>query len=257
MRALIKKYMQLFMKFIKILFLGDYSDNSRVQPAIKRQCKNILNIWNNKGYKDFGIERIIRLLLAVSQFLTIGLWVRHFAGKKGKIFRKIGVELYVLIKLFLPIIFFYFDLVNNFWVVLISSYMIVETIIYLTALIYLTPEFTQPISYRRSITTLFLNYIQICLDFAVIYYYCNKVMSGFFNEELTKMQSIYFSFVTSATIGYGDITVETPLGQTLVIIQIILFLVFVGLFINFFGSKVNEPTYFNRRKKYNNKNKQQ
>lgn len=244
------------MKIFKILFLGNYNDNSEVNSAIKKQCENISKIWNNEKYKDFGIERIIRLSLAVLQFLTIGLWVRHFFGKGGKIYRKIGVELYVLLKLFLPIVFFYFDLVNNLVVVFISGYMIIETIIYLTALIYLSPEFTPPISYRRSITTLFINYIQICLDFAIIYYYCNCNIDNFFNESLqTKMQSIYFSFVTSATIGYGDITVETPLGQILVIIQIILFLVFVGLFINFFGSKVNEATYFNRRKKYNNKNK--
>lgn len=251
------------MKIFKILFLGNYSDNSKVNSAIEKQCENISKIWNNEKYKDFGIERIIRLSLAVLQFLTVGLYIRHFFGKKGKIYRKIGVEFYVLVKLLLPVVFFCFDLVNNLVVVSISIYMIIETIIYLTTLIYLSPEFTQPISYRRSITTLFLNYIQICLDFAIIYYYCNSNINNFFDNNndsvQTKMESIYFSFVTSATIGYGDITVKHFLGQILVIIQIILFLVFVGLFINFFGSKVNEPTYFNplyrrrknRRKKYN------
>jgi hypothetical protein len=64
------------------------------------------------------------------------------------------------------------------------------------------------------------------------------------------MQVVYFSFSTSATVGYGDITPVHQFGQYLVIAQIMIFLVFVGLFINFFAAKVQDPTYNDSEQNY-------
>ncbi|MEA4937913.1 hypothetical protein SDC9_136531 [bioreactor metagenome] len=242
--------------FIKILLLGQEHSQpqNKLQPAIQNQWLNVKRIWNNEHYNDFGIERLIRLILALTLFIFPGLYIRAIFSKFGLLGRKLGVEFYVIIKLILPILFFKLDWTNNLIVVIIVAIMAVETVIYLAALIFLSNEFTRPISYRRSLTTLFINYIEICLDYAVIYSYCNFAIVGFFKEKLVAdIQAIYFSFVTSATVGYGDILVEKPLGQYLVISQMILFLVFVGLFINFFTSKVQDPTYYNAKPTYNNK----
>lgn len=242
--------------FILTLLLGQ--ENSRpknnLRPAIKNQCLNVKRIWNNKHYNDFGIERIIRLTLALSLFIFPGLYVRHIFGKMGLLGRKLGIEFYVILKLFLPIIFFKLNLTKHLFMAIISGVMAIETILYLATLIYLSNEFAKPISYRRSITTLFINYIEVCLDFAVIYSFCNLTIPNFFNHTLTTdLQSIYFSFVTSATVGYGDITTSNSLGQFLIISQIVIFLVFIALFINFFASKVQDPTYYNSKPNYNDK----
>lgn len=242
--------------FIKVLFLGQ--ENSRptnkLRPAIKNQCLNLKRIWKNTDYKDFGLERIVRLTLALSLFIFPGLYIRHFFGKMGLLSRKLGVELYVLFKLFLPIIFFKINLTDEILIAVLSGYMALETIVYLASLIFLSNEFAGPISYRRSITTLFINYIEVCLNYAIIYAYCNNTIDNFFKERLTTdIQSIYFSFVTSATVGYGDITPINAFGQYLVISQIILFLVFVVLFINFFAAKVQESTYYNIKPTYQDK----
>lgn len=129
-----------------------------------------------------------------------------------------------------------------------------ETVLYLATLIFLSNEFARPISYRRSLTTLFIKYIEVCLNYGVIYSYCNSAIPDFFKEKLTTdPQAVYFSFATSATVGYGDIETKKAFGQYLVISQIILFLVFVALFINFFASKVQDPTYYNAKPTYSDK----
>lgn len=242
--------------FIKTLFLGQ--ENSRpvntLRPAIKNQCLNVKRIWKNTHYKDFGLERIIRLILALLLFIFPGLYIRHFSGKMGLLSRKLWIELYVIFKFILPIVFFKLDLTNELFVTIVCGYMALETIVYLASLIFLSNEFAGPISHRRSILTLFINYVEVCLNYAVIYSYCNITIENFFNKPLTTdVQSIYFSFVTSATVGYGDITPIDSFGQCLVISQIILFLVFVVLFINFFAAKVQESTYYNVKPTYRDK----
>jgi hypothetical protein len=246
----------IFFNFIEILFLGQKNSRpmNNLKPALKNQCLTVKKIWYNKNYKDFGIERIIRLLLSLSLFIFPGLYIRHIFGKFGLLSRKIGVELYVIFKLILPIIFLNLNVTSNIFVVLISCYMAFETILYLTSLIYLSNEFAIPISYRRSITTLFINYFEICLNFSVIYSFCNNTIPNFFNNKLTNnIECIYFSFVTSATVGYGDIYINNKYGQLLVIAQIIIFIIFLALFINFFTSKVNEPSYYNSNQKKTSK----
>lgn len=242
-----------------ILLLGqEFSrPKNKLKPAIKNQWLNVIRIWRNKYYNDFGLERIIRLTLALSQFIFPGLYFRHFFGYIGLLGRKLGIELYVLIKLFLPIIFFKLNLTNNIIIAIISGYLLIETILYLASLIYLSNEFAKPISYRRSLTTIFINYIEICLNFAVIYSYCNIAIPDFFKEKLTTdLQAIYFSFVTSATVGYGDIIAIHWFGHFLIICQIIIFIIFVALFLNFFASKVQEPSYYNAKPKYDKRKKQ-
>lgn len=242
--------------FILILLLGQEHSRptNKLRPAIENQWLNVKRIWSNEYYNDFGIERIVRLTLALLLFVFPGLYVRHFFGNLGLLGRKLGIEFYVLLKLFLPVIFFKLNLIAYPIVAIISGVMALETVLYLATLIYLSNEFARPISYRRSITTLFINYVEVCLDFAVIYSYCNLAIPNFFNHLLTTdLQSIYFSFVTSATVGYGDITTNNPFGQFLIISQIVIFLIFIALFINFFVSKVQDPTYYNAKPEYNDK----
>lgn len=247
-------------EFIKTLFLGQEQTRptKKPKPAIRNQCSNLKKIWTNKQYNDFGIERLIRLTLALLLFIFPGLYIRDLSGRFGLLSRKISVEIYVLLKLLLPIFFFKLHLTNNIFVAIISGYLAIETVIYLASLIFLSNEFTNPISYKRSLTTLFINYVEICLDYAVIYSYCNFTVPDFFKEKLISgVQAIYFSFATSATVGYGDIVPQSQFGQYLVISQIILFLIFIALFLNSFISKIQETTYYNSKQKTEKSNKQQ
>ncbi|HNE49839.1 MAG TPA: potassium channel family protein [Chitinophagales bacterium] len=226
--------------FIHILLLGQSHVRAAHDPypTVGKHWSYVKKIWNNESYYDFGIERIMRLSLALLLFVFPGIYVRHILGLVGPIGRKMGIEFYVVFKLLLPIFLLKFHLTNHLFIAIFSGVMAFETILYLASLIYLSDEYAKPIIYRRSITTFLINYIQVCFDYAVIYSYCNLNLSNFFKQQLTSnIQSVYFSFVTSTTVGYGDITVNHPIGRLLVVTQVIVFLVFIALYLNFFVSK--------------------
>ena len=91
---------------------------------------------------------------------------------------------------------------------------------------------------------LFLNYIEIVFDFAVLYATGNYLNKGFDHW----FDSIYFSVITSATIGYGDYFPVESLGKFLVCAQSFITLVFVVLFLNFFNNKVESSGYFGNQR---------
>lgn len=230
-----------------------------LDPVVENQKKNIRRIWNNELYKDFGIERIIRLTLAVLILYTPGLRLRARFEKSGLLGRKLIVESYVLLKVVMPVFFFLLDWTEYWPIALFCGIMALETVIYLGALIFLSSEFAKPISYRRSLAAIFINYIEIGLNYAVIYSCCGLIDSKFFNTKraLTDIEAIYFSFATAATVGYGDITAVNWFGQVLVVTQIILFLVFAALFINFFASKAQDLSYYNSEVRYDKRGRKQ
>ncbi len=79
-----------------------------------------------------------------------------------------------------------------------------------------------------------LNYLDICLSFAVLYdglHLLGDTPQGYIDY-------IYFSIVTATTVGFGDMHPVTQFGKVLVSVQAVMVVAFVVLFLNFFGSKV-------------------
>ena len=73
-------------------------------------------------------------------------------------------------------------------------------------------------------------YLLIGLIFASLYRLLEAGWAGpFFAqvEQATPNQTLYFSFVTLATLGYGDLTPATDLGRTIVVVEAILGQVFL------------------------------
>jgi hypothetical protein len=82
--------------------------------------------------------------------------------------------------------------------------------------------------------------MEIILAFGVLYScdtYLNKPFDTWFD-------AVYFSIVTSSSIGYGDYYPITTIGKVLVSVQALLFLFFVVLFLNFFSTKIKSKGYF-------------
>jgi hypothetical protein len=87
---------------------------------------------------------------------------------------------------------------------------------------------------------LFFNYIEIVFAFAVLYSsgdYLNQAFKHWFDP-------IYFSFIAGATVGFGDFYPITPIGKMLVSFQVVIFIIFAALFLNFFSNKVESKGYF-------------
>jgi len=195
---------------------------------------NVKRIWNNEKHHDIGFEKILRLFLVSTQILFPGIHIRNIFGRFGIIKRNVAIEFYVLLKTLLPIFFLVSGLYKHILMVVISSYLLTETICYVASLIFVADMFVRPRSYRRNILMLFFNYMEISLCFAVIY--AGLHLLG--DKPLVAMDYIYFSIVTSTTIGYGDMHPVNHMGQLMVCIQAVMVVAFIVLFLNFFGSKV-------------------
>jgi hypothetical protein len=92
---------------------------------------------------------------------------------------------------------------------------------------------------------MFLNYLQIVISYGVIYAhgnYLNKSFEHWFD-------AIYFSLITSSTVGYGDYYPVSFSGKLLVCSQIIIFFIVVVMFLNFFSNRVESKGYFDRKEK--------
>ena len=222
-------------RIIYKLFFGKPEYNKPVKISAYHAYRiNLSKIWNNENHHDVGFEKIMRLALVSSQIFFPGIHVRNIFGKYGIISRNVAIEFFVLFKTTLPIFFLLSGLYKHKVTVVISAYLLLETIFYVASLIFVSDIFIKPRSYRRNILMLFFNYMEISLSFAVVYAGLNLLG----NQPESVLDYIYFSIVTSTTIGYGDLHPVTSVGKMLVCTQAVVVVAFIVLFLNFFGSKV-------------------
>lgn len=227
--------------FIKKLLLGKVSETYKPKlNPIQKRILNIKAIWNNDHQDDNGIEKIVRLLLSISQLLFPGVYIKYLAGKKGNEYKDLAMDFYILIKLIFPLIILKNHLQYNYFLVGIMVYMLLETVLYIPTLIFASDLFSRPRSYKRSMLMLFFNYLEILISFAVLYTIGANMNKPFYHW----FDSIYFSIVSSNSIGFGDYYPITTYGKVLVSIQAMFFLSFVVLFLNFFSTKVKSKGYF-------------
>lgn len=226
---------------LKKLLLGNVSKIAKPDcNPVQKRIKNIKAIWNNDHQDDNGIEKIIRLLLSSSQLLFPGVYIKYLASLKGYEYRDLALDFYVLLKVTFPLLILIYQWQQLHFVIWIMLYVLLETVLYIPTLIFASDMFSKPRSYKRSMLLLFLNYIEIIFAFGVLYScdnYLNKPFDNWFD-------AVYFSIVTSSSIGYGDYYPVTTIGKVLVSVQALLFLFFVVLFLNFFSTKIKAKGYF-------------
>ncbi|TDE03295.1 potassium channel family protein [Flavobacterium sandaracinum] len=228
-------------KIIKKLLLGKPSQGAQPQfNPIQKRIQNIQSIWNNDHQEDNGIEKIVRLMLASSQLLFPGIYIKYCASKKGVEYQDLALDFYVLLKVIFPIVILINQWQNQQWIIWILVYVFLETVFYIPTLIFASDLFSKPRSYKRSMLLLFFNYLEIAFAYAVFYSVGNYMNRPF----LHWFDSVYFSIVTSSSIGYGDYHPVTTIGKFLVTTQALLFLFFIVLFLNFFSTKVKTRGYF-------------
>ena len=235
-------------QILKKLLIGNGTKfETATQNPIQKSISNIKAIWNNDHQDDNGIEKIIRLLLSSSQLLFPGVYIKFLANKKGPQYLDLSLDCYVLLKVSFPILIVIYHWQVYDFVIYAMVYVLLETILYIPTLIFASDTFSKPRSYRRSMLLLFFNYLEIVFAYAVLYSCGNYLNKPFYHW----FDSIYFSIVTSSSIGYGDYYPTTTYGKFLVSTQALLFLFFVVLFLNFFSTKIKAKGYFDHGSKEN------
>ncbi len=227
--------------FIRKLILGkNYKKDRPKSSPIHKRIQNIKSIWNNDHQDDNGIEKIVRLVLSSSQLLFPGIYIKQVAYKIGFEYQDIAMDVYVLCKVIFPVVILYNGWQNTSVLIVPLVYVLLETVLYIPTLIFASDLFSRPNSYKRSMLLLFFNYIEVVCSFAVLYAIGNQMNKPFSHW----VEPIYFSTITSNSVGYGDYYPITVLGKILVSIQSMFFLSFVVLFLNFFSNKVKSKGYF-------------
>jgi hypothetical protein len=65
--------------------------------------------------------------------------------------------------------------------------------------------------------------------FAAVYYSIGDDDPAAFSESMSRLDALYFTLTTFATVGFGDITSVSPQARTVTMIQMIVNLVVIGL----------------------------
>lgn len=229
------------MSILKKLLVGKVSNAYKPKfNPIQKRILNIKSIWNNDHQDDNGIEKIVRLLLSSSQLLFPGIYIKYLASKIGPEFQDLIMDIYILLKVAFPFVILINELQSSIFLIYLMTYILIETLLYIPTLIFASDLFTRPRSYKRSMLLLFFNYIEIVVSFGVLYTIGNNMNKPFEHW----FDPVYFSIISSNSIGFGDYYPITTYGKMLASIQALFFLSFVILFLNFFSTKVKNKGYF-------------
>ncbi len=229
--------------FFKKLLLGKISNKDRNRfniTPIQKRILTIRAIWNNDHQDDNGIEKIVRLFLSISQLFFPGVYIKQISHKVGFEYQDLVMDVYVLSKVAFPVIILRNHWESIFFVEGLMIFLLLETVLYIPTLIFASDMLSRPRSYKRSMLMLFFNYLEIVFSFGVLYSCGDNMNKPFANW----FDPIYFSMVTSSSIGFGDFVPVTTYAKVLVSIQALFFLSFVVLFLNFFSNKVKNKGYF-------------
>lgn len=219
------------------IFKGDHSFHQESHSGYKLQLNKISSVWNGKTQHDYGILRVFRLTIVSSLLLFPGVFIDQIFMKSSTVSRKLIVETYVIFKMTFPVLILLNHLYNNSFILYFAIYLLIETYVYLFSKIFLGDQHSKT-SNMRTLMLLIINFLESSFTFAVIY-----LSGNYLNiKQNHVIDAVYYSFVTSATIGYGDIFPITNEGKLIVILQILSSVSFIVLFFNFFSGKAHQQT---------------
>jgi hypothetical protein len=209
--------------------------------TLRKRWENLEHIWNNTYEEDAGLEKIVRLVLAFSQFFFPGLYLKQLFWRQGPLHQDLATDVYVLLKATFPVIMLWQDWWQSDFVLGLNLWLATETLLYIPTMIFASDSLPSPRSYRRSKLLIFINYLEVVFTFAVLH------MAGqYFNQPLTVWtDSVYLSFVITSTIGFGEYFPVTGMGKFIISIQSLFYLSYMALFISFFNQGINRG-YFER-----------
>jgi hypothetical protein len=141
------------------------------------------------------------------------------------------VDSWVVVRFLLPVAVLYAlpqnpGLCCTVVALLVAAGVILELLLYQTATV-LTQEW--PVSRLRMLALTFVGYATIGVAFAILY----ALQSSAFEKSPSVYDLVYFSFITLATIGYGDLSPNQskPIAQTTVIAEHIIALYYLAVVI--------------------------
>jgi len=91
-------------------------------------------------------------------------------------------------------------------------------------------------THKLNLRNIIENGIMLVLTFGAIYYALNVLNPNTFSSKLSILDAVYFSLITIATVGYGDINPLTKGAKILVIMEVFLGLLYMLFVVSVFVS---------------------
>ena len=95
-----------------------------------------------------------------------------------------------------------------------------------------------PFPLIRAIEGLITTFPLVILLFATTYFVTNEYQPNSFTQHMTRIDSLYFTVTTFATVGYGDIAPITESARLTATLQMIVDLLLIGLVVRAFAMSV-------------------
>lgn len=215
----------------KLLFGRGRGSGDPHHSTLRMRRENVAHIWNNTYEEDAGLEKVVRLMLALSQFLFPGTYLKHLVWRNGPLYQDLVTEIYLLLKTIFPVVALWQGWWRHDAVLWLNGWLMAETLLYIPTMIFASDALSSPRSYRRSKLLLFINYLEVVFSFGVIH------MAGqYFNQPLQAWtDALYVSFVITSTIGFGDFHPVTGMGKLLISLQSLFYLSYIAVFMSFFN----------------------
>lgn len=245
--------------FSKLLIGKKVSTKPPKNPYIRLQEK-LNDVWENRYYNDFGIERLLKLSLILLGFIMPGTLVKFLIGSSDLVVRKLFLELFILFKVCWFILIFKYDVPISLSLLIFSIILSIDSLYFSVSKIFIEDVINKSISYKRSLVLNLLNFLEITFCFALIYAYIDRLPANHLQPvfapqgHLTDLQLFYFSLITAATVGYGDFYPIDETVKIVVIIQILISLFFIAIFVSNTINNLDNDTFFNATR---NKGKQE
>jgi hypothetical protein len=124
-------------------------------------------------------------------------------------------------------------------VMIIVSYLLIDLFVSIIWTLLLSDIFVKSLSIRKQFLSLGWNLWEIIFGFAILYLHYNALWYVGEIKEVWPIWAIYYSMCTLSTVWYGDITQANDIGSIISVIQMIYGLVFIGIILSAYVSKIN------------------
>ncbi len=202
--------------------------------------RTIQEVWNNKHpYEHIvGAEKLLLIVTIFLKMLMPSFWVRHFAEQDKNNYRRLDMYNFLKPVLFFFILIYHLDHLSI--VMVIITYLLIDLFVSIVSTLILSDIFVKPLSIRKQFLSLWCHLGEIILWFAILYLHYGAL--GYItweNKEVWPIWAIYYSMCTLSTVWYGDIAQINETGSIISVIQMIYGLVFIGIILSAYVSKIN------------------
>ncbi len=201
---------------------------------------DLLNIGSGKYKKVLFLERAFIIILCTVLMLTPAMFVRWISGRVNRTARKLSIELYVLVKTGFSLIALFYGLWSWNIYALLSSVSLIDLFANIVAIVLLRNFWHAPLSLNRTLISLGLNFVEFTAWFAGLYLHFDALRFET-KPVIDSFSAYYFSVITSATIGFGDI-IPTVQGRKIVVLEAFCSFIFLAVVVTYIISSIGQSS---------------